>query len=81
MFWLLGKSEIIPQKILLKTNCYKKRPKKTAVFIHSWPSAFDLDRIQTFLVQSSWAYCVMSVAKEQRSHVVVEQAGRHLGVM
>lgn len=76
MFGLLGKPEIIPQKILLK-----KRPQKTAVFIHSWPSAFDLDRIQTFLVQSSWAYCVMSVAKEQRSHVVVEQAGRHLGVM
>lgn len=59
----------------------KKKAQKAAVFIYSRPSAFGLDRSQTLLVQSSWAFCVMSVAKEQRAHVVVEQAGRRLGVM
>lgn len=53
---------------------------KAAVFIYSLPSTFDLDRSQTLLVQLRWAFCVMSVVKEQRSHVV-EQPGRHLGVM
>lgn len=49
--------------------------KKASVLTHPLSLAFNADRSQTPWVQPSWAFRLMSGAKGQRTHIVVEQAG------